>query len=827
MARVEAEEDTGERILDIEVEQEMETSFLEYAYSVIYARALPDARDGLKPVQRRILFSMNDMGIRPDRPHVKCARVVGQVMGVLHPHGDTAIYDALVRIGQPWAQRLILVDGHGNFGSLDAGPAAMRYTECRMAPAALAMTQGLDEDVVDFRPNYDGKESEPVVLPAAFPNLLVNGATGIAVGMATNMAPHNLVEVVQGLKHLLSNPEASTADLMRFIPGPDLPTGGKIIGLDGVKDAYETGRGSFKIRATTRIEQVSPRRKGIVVTELPYLIGPEKIMEQIKVLAEKKTVSGVADVKDLTDLRNGTRLVIEVKNGINPELLLEQLFRVTKLEDSFSINAVALVDGQPRTLSLKELLSVYLDHRLEVTIRRTRFQLGKAIDRLHLVEGLLIAMLDIDDVIAIIRSSDDAAAARVRLMEAFELTEVQATYILDMQLRRLTRLSRLELDGEKKSLEERIASLQAIADDPARLRAVVSDDLDQVAREYGTPRRTVLLSDSGVLAQAATAAKASIEVPDQPCWVFLSSAGLVARMDADEAPPHTGPRARHDVLVSAISARTRSDIGVLTSAGRILRLGAIEVPAVPATANAVTLQGGVPLGELIGLEPGERALGLTSLSDATYGWALGTKRGVVKRVNPEIVSKDAWEIIRLEDGDEVVGAAELSDDTPDLVFIASDSSLLRFPASKVRPQGRSGGGMAGIALSPGAHVVFFGTVAPEGSMVATVTGSAGTLPGTSSGSVKVSPFEAYPGKGRATGGVRSHRFLKGEEGLQLAWAGPGPAVAATGAGSPIDLPPVDARRDASGLPPAQPIAALGTRTVPTRMEPTDKVSQVP
>ncbi|MCL2470668.1 MAG: DNA topoisomerase IV, partial [Propionibacteriaceae bacterium] len=298
----------------------METSFLEYAYSVIYSRALPDARDGLKPVQRRILFSMNDMGIRPDRPHVKCARVVGQVMGVLHPHGDTAIYDALVRIGQPWAQRLPLIDGHGNFGSLDAGPAAMRYTECRMAEAAVAMTQGLDEDVVDFRPNYDGKESEPVVLPAAFPNLLVNGASGIAVGMATNMAPHNLIEVISGLKHLLAHPDASTTELMRFIPGPDLPTGGKIIGLNGIQDAYETGRGAFKIRATTRIEQVTPRRKGIVVTELPYLIGPEKIMEQIKALAEKKTISGVADMKDLTDLKNGTRLVIEVKNGINPEL---------------------------------------------------------------------------------------------------------------------------------------------------------------------------------------------------------------------------------------------------------------------------------------------------------------------------------------------------------------------------------------------------------------------------------------------------------------------------------------------------------------------------
>ena len=815
MARAERDEDTGERILDIEVEQEMGTSFLEYAYSVIYSRALPDARDGLKPVQRRILFSMNDMGIRPDRPHVKCARVVGQVMGVLHPHGDSAIYDALVRIGQPWAQRLVLVDGHGNFGSLDSGPAAMRYTECRMAPAALAMTAGLDEDVVDFRPNYDGKESEPVVLPAAFPNLLVNGASGIAVGMATNMAPHNLIEVVAGLKHLLANPDASTEDLMRFIPGPDLPAGGKIIGLDGVREAYETGRGSFRIRATTRIEQVSARRKGIVVTELPYQIGPEKIMEQIKALAEKKTITGVADMKDLTDLNHGLRLVIEVKNGINPDALAEQLFKHTKLEDSFAINAVALVDGQPRTLSLKELLTVYLDHRLEVTLRSTRFQLAKATDRLHLVEGLLVAILDIDDVIAIIRSSEDAAQARARLMGAFDLTEVQATYILDMQLRRLTKLSRLELESEAGELAARIAELAAIAADPRRLRTLVSDDLDRAAREFGTPRRTILLSGSGVSPAVATAAKGSpIEVPDGPCRVFLSSAGLVARMDAEAPPPDTGPRAAHDTLVSSVLARTRSDIGVITSAGRILRLGAIELPAIPPTAAAVNLQGGVPLKELVTLEPGERPLALTTLTDETYGWVVGTRQGVVKRVNPEIVAKPAWEIIRLAEGDQVVGAAELADNTPELVFIASDSSLLRFPAAKVRPQGRSGGGMAGIGLAPGAHVVFFGPVAPEDSDVVTVAGSSAVLAGTDPGTAKVTAFDLYPAKGRATGGVRSHRFLKGEDFIQLAWAGPSPAVAAAASGAPITLPTPDSRRDGSGTPASQPIAAIGTRRVP-------------
>ena len=461
MARRTADDDLTESIIDVDVSNEMENSFLEYAYSVIYSRALPDARDGLKPVQRRILYSMDDMNVRPDRPHVKSARVVGQVMGQLHPHGDAAIYDALVRLAQPWSMRLPLADGHGNFGSLDAGPAAMRYTECRMAPAAMAMVEGLGEDTVDFVPNYDGKATEPGVLPAAFPNLLVNGASGIAVGMATNIPPHNLVEVIAALKYLLKNPDADLDKVMRYIPGPDLPTGGSIIGLDGVKSAYTSGRGTFRIRARATIEKVSPRRQGIVVTELPYTVGPEKIIAQIKTLVQSKKLTGIADVKDLTDLKNGTRLVIEIKNGFNPEAVLERLYKMTKLQDSFAINTVALVEGQPRTLGLLELLNVYLDHRLEVTLRRTKFRLGKAEERLHLIEGLLLAIVDIDEVIAIIRSSDDTASARERLMKAFDLDEPQANYILDMQLHRLTRLGRAQLEEE---MEELRASADVIID---------------------------------------------------------------------------------------------------------------------------------------------------------------------------------------------------------------------------------------------------------------------------------------------------------------------------------------------------------------------------
>ncbi|GAB3710571.1 DNA gyrase/topoisomerase IV subunit A [Mariniluteicoccus flavus] len=798
------DDDFTEKIIDIDVSSEMQTSFLEYAYSVIYARALPDARDGLKPVQRRILFSMDEMSLRPDRGHVKSSRVVGQVMGLYHPHGDTAIYDALVRMAQDWSLRLPVIDGHGNFGSPDAGPAAMRYTECRLAPAALAMTDELGQDTVDFKPNYDGKESEPVVLPAAFPNLLVNGATGIAVGMATNIPPHNLIEVVQALRHLLKHPNAQLDTLMKFIPGPDLPTGGKIIGLDGIKDAYATGRGSFKIRATTRIEQVSPRRKGIVVTELPYTIGPEKVIEQIKDAVGKKKLQGIADVKDLSDLDTGTHLQIEIKNGFNPEAVLQQLYKLTKLEDSFGINNVALVEGQPRTLSLRDLLTVYLDHRLEVTLRRTTFDRDKAVDRLHLVEGLLIAILDIDDVIAIIRQSDDVATARAKLIEVFELSEVQANYILDMQLRRLTKFSRLELESERDDLAKRIAALNEIIDNDDRLRGVVNEELAEIARRFGTPRRTVLLESSGAVASAAP-----LEVADDPCWVMLSATGLIARVDTSAPLPDRAARARHDVITSVIRCTARGDFGVVTSRGRLLRLGAIDLPNVPLTANAPNLQGGTPLAELVGLEKNERILCLTTLSEDSLGLALGTATGVVKRVRPETLGRDEWDVITLADKDSVVGALELTDESVELVFVTTDAQLLHFPASGVRPQGRAGGGIAGVKLGAGAEVLFFGAAPASGSVVVTVAGGSDSLPGTDSGTVKVTGFDQFPGKGRATGGVRCHRFLKGEDRLQVAWAGPAPAIAGAANGSAVELPEPDQRRDGAGVLGTQPIAAIG------------------
>ena len=801
-------DDFEEHIVDIDVGDEMRGSFLEYAYSVIYSRALPDARDGLKPVQRRILYTMGEMNLRPDRGHVKSARVVGEVMGRLHPHGDGAIYDALVRMVQPWSLRVPLVDGHGNFGSPDNGPAAMRYTECRMAPPAMPMTVSIDEETVDFKPNYDSRELEPTVLPSAIPNLVVNGASGIAVGMATNMAPHNLVEVVQALRHLISNPAADLDALMRFIPGPDLPTGGKIVGLDGIRDAYETGRGSFKMRATARVENVTPRRKGLVVTELPYGVGPEKVIERIKTMVQAKKLQGISDVKDLTDHNNGLRLVIEVKNGFHPEALLEQLYKLTPMEDSFGINAVALVDGQPRTLGLKQMLEVYLGHRYDVVRRRSTYRRGKAADELHLVEGLLTAILDIDEVIQLIRTSENAAEAKDRLMQVFDLSDVQATYILDMALRRLTKYSRLELDKRKTELEQAIAELDAILADEKLLRQVVSDELAEVAKTYGTPRRTVLLESAG---QTVTSA-VPLEVADDPCVVYLSSTGLLARTTGLDEPGSEGGRSKHDVIVSAVRTTARGQVGAVTNRGRIVKLDVLDLPTLPATANAPHLQGGAPVSEFLSLEVDERVLTLASFDPDSPGLALGTLQGVVKRVTPEFLSnKEDWEIIRLADKDEVVGAVELRTGEETLSFITSDAQLLHFSAAGVRPQGRAGGGIAGVRLAAGQRVVSFTSFSPDDSaVVVTVSGSSTALPGTEAGSVKVTPFSEYPAKGRATGGVRCHRFLKGEDRLLLAWSGTGPAQAAAASGAPVDLPAANGRRDGSGVPASQPVAACSS-----------------
>lgn len=801
-------EDHG-RIEDVDVSSEMQDSFLEYAYSVIYSRALPDARDGLKPVQRRILYQMAEMGLRPDRGHVKSARVVGEVMGKLHPHGDSAIYDALVRLSQSFALRVPLVDGHGNFGSLDDGPAAARYTEARLAPAALALTENLDEDVVDFIPNYDGQFQQPAVLPAAFPNLLVNGATGIAVGMATNMAPHNLIEVVAAAIHLLENPDATTAELMEFVPGPDLPGGGIIVGLDGITEAYETGRGTFRTRAKVSIESLGPRRTGLVVTELPYMVGAERVIEKLKDAVNAKKLTGIADVNDLTDRNHGLRLVIGIKTGFDPNAVLEQLYRLTPLEDSFGINNVALVDGQPQTLGLKPLLRVYLDHRLAVVTRRSRYRLARKQDRLHLVEGLLIAILDIDEVIQVIRASDDGEQARTKLMSVFDLSQLQAEYILELRLRRLTRFSRIELESERDTLKKEIADLEALLASESLLRAQVAKELDAAAETFGTPRRTLLLNGGPVAARSRSAAPADLQIADEPCRVFLSATGRMVRAVLSPEGGIVAPtrRAKHDAIRCAVDTTTRGDLGAVTTTGRIVRFSPVDLPSVPA--NAVQLAAGTRADQYLGLASGEHVVAIVPLGDEII--ALGTRQGVVKRVAASELpaGKHDVEIVALKPGDAVVGA-DLAPDGVELVFVASDAQLLRFDAASVRPQGRAAGGMAGIRLAPGAEAISFAAVRPDAeAVVVTIAGSSQAIAGTDAGSAKVSSFDEFPAKGRATGGVRAQRFLKGEDALVLAWVGSEPrAVGVDGAVRP--LPEHGAKRDASGQALDAVIGAVGS-----------------
>lgn len=805
---------SAERIEDIDVASEMQQSFLEYAYSVIYARALPDARDGLKPVQRRILFQMNDMGLRPDRGHVKSARVVGEVMGKLHPHGDASIYDALVRLAQDFNLRLPLVDGHGNFGSLDDGPAASRYTEARLTPASLAMTADLDEDVVDFVPNYDNQIMQPEVLPSAYPNLLVNGASGIAVGMATNMAPHNLIEVVSAARHLLSNPDATLDELMAFVPGPDLPTGGIIMGLDGIREAYVTGRGSFRTRARATVENVSARKVGIVVTELPYMVGPEKVIDKIKDGVNSKKISGISNVVDLTDRHHGLKLVIEIKTGFDADAVLETLFRLTPLEDTFSINNVALVDGGPQTLGLRELLEVYVAHRKDVVYRRSSFRLAKRIDRLHLVEGLLVAIADIDAVIGIIRASDDVETAKAVLQKTFDLSDSQTEYILELRLRRLTKFSRLELEREADELKSEIAELEEVIGNPQSLIDVVSRELEAIARALGTPRRTVLSTSTVDVAAARAAAKSpvALEMADSPCRVALSSTQRLVRIDLDSkdsipvASPH---RSSHDAIISTVAGSRRQALAGITSHGRLVHISPEALPGVPA--SAVALSGGVRAEDYLDLTQGERVRFLVPLTgEGTI--AFGTREGIVKRLSIDgLPPKSGSQVISLRQGDQVIGGG-IVNGNEDLVFVSSDAQLLRFPSSAVRPQGSSANGMLGMKISPDALGVFFG-VAQEQDNVVTVSASLSTLVGTDAGRVKVSPLSAFPSKGRGTGGVRAQTLLKGEDAVALAWVGPGSPRANGLDGTPRDLPKVNPKRDGSGEKVSSEISYLGSDDV--------------
>ena len=771
----------NERIVDIEVSKEMRESFLEYSYSVIYSRALPDARDGLKPVQRRIVYQMGEMGLRPDRGHVKSARVTGEVMGKLHPHGDGAIYDALVRMSQVFSLRLPLIDGHGNFGSLDDGPAAARYTEARLAPAALLLNESLDEDVVDFEPNYDAQLTEPSVLPAAFPNLLVNGASGIAVGMATNMAPHNLREVIQALQILLQDRHADLETIMEVLPGPDLPSGGIALVGDGLLEAYQTGRGSFKMRAKIGVEQVGPRRTGLVVTELPYLVGPERVVDKIRDAVNAKKLEGIHNVVDLTDRENGLRLIIELKTGFEPTSVMEALYRFTPLEENFGVNNVALVEGRPQQMPLLALLGVYLDHRLEVTRRRSKNRMDRRKSRLHLLEGLQVAVLNIDEVIEVIRTSDTADNARSRLMQIFDLSILQADHILELRLRRLTRFSVLELESEAAQLRKEIAELEALLGSDSLLRNTVSRELNEVAEKYGDPRRTVLIDASGVV-QVSKKTITATEVQNSPTNVCITALGEVFRTDALPI----------DMVATGyktFESTTRSDVGFITSQARAIRVHVSDLPALMQGSS-----GASPSAEdFLGLKS-EQVVGLIPWSEAAT-YALGTAQGVVKRFDGPLPDKEEVSLVALKELDQVVGLCVSTDDS-ELAFVTSQANLLIFPASSVRPQGLPAAGMAGINISEG-RAIFFGSVAKD-SVLVTVSNSSLALGDTDPGLAKVTTASSYPRKGRGAMGVRCHKFLKGEDQLYFAKVVPGDFAGFDLDGKALLLPSADERRDGSG-----------------------------
>ncbi len=749
-------------IVDVPVDEELGESFLAYSLSVITSRAIPDVRDGLKPVQRRILYSMLEMRLMPDRPHRKCAHVVGNVMAKFHPHGDGAIYDALVRLGQDFSKNVTLVDPQGNFGSLDHPPAAYRYTECRLSNAALDLLSEIDEDTVEFRPTYDGESTEPAYLPALLPNLLVNGTSGIAVGMATNMPTHNLVEVYEAIKLVMTKrrPKPTIDELMAKVPGPDFPSGGLVIDDGSIKEAYETGRGTIRMRAKAEIVDVTRARKGIEITELPYLVGPERIIAKIKDLINAGRVSGISDVKNLSDRKNGLRLVIECKTGVKPELLLEQLYKLTPLEESFGVNNVVLVDGVPTTLGLYDLCRYYVEHRLDVVVRRTQYRLRKAEERLHLVEGLLIAIDNIDEVVRIIRNAADTPEARATLMERLSLTEVQAEYVLELRLRRLTALAYDELVEEKRTLETTIAELKKILGSEQRQRTIVLKELEALVERYGRPRRSRIVGNETIPDLSELESQAVAEIADDPCVVSLTASGLVGREPTGTSKSYSP--SRHDVITSVVTTTLRQPVLAITSAGKLHRLGAIDIPEVGGRSR------GKAFGEVYPADRGETVVAIFSTDGDPI--VVITAEGMAKRVDRAALAevRSGRPAIKLAPKDRVVAAFAAAEDE-EVVLVASDAQALRTPVSAISVQGPAAKGVAGIKLKGKARVVGAGPAPADG---ASSNGpETVTITVTDRGTAKVTATSEVPSKGRGTGGVRLTKF-RDEQRIDFAWVGP-------------------------------------------------------
>jgi DNA gyrase subunit A len=691
-------------VVPIDINEEIKKSYLDYAMSVIVGRALPDVRDGMKPVQRRIIYSMYETGITPDKPHKKSSFVVGNVLARYHPHGDSSVYDALVRMAQDFSYYNPLVDGHGNFGSIDGdSAAAMRYTETRLAPISMQMVADIEQDTVDFVPNYDESHKEPTVLPSRFPNLLVNGSAGIAVGMATNIPPHNLSEVIDGLIHLIDHPEAAVEDLMKYIPGPDFPSGGFILGSDGIKSAYTTGRGSVVMRARAEIEDHEGKRSRIIVTELPYQVNKARLIERIAQLVKDKKIEGISDLRDESD-RDGMRIVIELKKDANPNVLLNRLYKQTRLQDNFGVIMIALVDGQPRLLNLKQVLEYYLEHQITVVKRRTQYKLQRAKDRLHIVDGLVIAHDHIDEVINLIRSSKNEAIARQGLMDNFELSVKQAQAILDMRLRRLTGLERDKLLEEKKELEDRIAHLQKLLADEQLLRGIVRKELLAVNKKFGDGRRAVITRSYDELSDEDI-------IPEEDVVVTLTRRGYIKRV------PVTTYHGQHrggkgiialtakdgDLAEQLFVASTHSYILFFTTRGRVYRLKIYEIPEASRQAK------GLALVNLIPLEKGEQVTAVIPLREFTSDKYLfmATRKGIVKKgvaSDYDSVRRDGIIAIGLRTDDELIGV-RLTDGKSDIALVTKSGKAICFKEDDVRTMGRPATGVIGIRLDGDDEVV--------------------------------------------------------------------------------------------------------------------------
>ncbi len=741
----------GGRVEDVQLEDQIQSSYLDYSMSVIVGRALPDVRDGLKPVHRRILWSMFEAGLRPDRPYRKAAWAVGEVVKKYHPHGLEAVYDSLVRMAQDFSLRYPLIDPHGNFGSVDGDPpAAMRYTEARLGPIALELVRDIEAETVDFVPNYDGYEQQPVVLPSRFPNLLVNGSGGIAVGMATNIPPHNLGEVIDGVVHFIDHPEATPKDLMKFIKGPDFPTGAIAMGRDGIRDMYTTGRGSIKVRAVCTIEEGSGGRQRIVVSELPYQVNKARLAEKVAELVKSGRLKDVVDVRDHSSGREGMKLVIELKRGANPQVVLNQLYKHTQLQDNFGAIMLALVEGVPRTLNLAEMVGYYVDHQVDVVTRRTKWQLRRAEERDHIVQGLLIALGNLDAVIKIIRGSADADEARSKLMKRFKLTEIQANHILDMPLRRLTRLAREELEAEHKELLSRIKYLKALLKDPKKIRGVIKEELSEIRKKFADKRRTQIKADEGEL---------DLEdlIAEEDVVITVSRAGYVKRQPIEnfrrQGRGGRGIRGANlkeeDVVRHVFTTTTHHWLLFFTSRGKVYRVKVHEVPEASRTARgtyAANLPG-------VGISADEKVQAVIDLKDYVDGRFLlfATRRGMVKKTPlPEYDSpRTGLAAINLRPGDEL-NDVRLTDGKDDVFLMSRKGQTIRFKESLVRPMGRQTAGVIGMRLAEDDELIALG-VASEGEEMISVTHQ---------GYGKRTPLKDYPQKGRGGKGVIGHTLTK-------------------------------------------------------------------